>query len=141
MKTILFVCGQNAGRSQMAESFVMKLAHERNLPVRARSAGTIAGSTINPLVVQAMEEIGISMVGRRSKLLTQELVDMADIIITMGCQVPQDACPAGFLVTEDWGLEDPAGHPIEKVRQIRDHIRERVERLLAEIEADQKNLS
>src|SRR5438132_7804354 len=127
MNTILFVCGHNAGRSQMAEAYLMKRARERSLPVRARSAGTTPGKVINPLAVQAMEEIGISMEGRRPKLLTQEMADQADKVITMGCGVEAESCPARFLVTEDWGLDDPSGQTIDKVREIRDEIRQRVD--------------
>jgi arsenate reductase len=130
MKTVLFVCTHNAGRSQMAEAFLNHLAAERNLPVRALSAGTIPGAGIHPTAVQVMAEVGISLEGQYPKRLTQQLVDSADQIITMGCGVDTSACPARFLITEDWGLEDPAGQPVEKVRQIRDEIRKRVETLL-----------
>ncbi|MFI5385128.1 MAG: arsenate reductase ArsC [Fimbriimonadales bacterium] len=129
--TVLFVCTHNAGRSQMAEAFLQKLAAERGLSIRALSAGTVGGSRLNPMAVQAMAEIGIDMSGQEPKLLTQAMADEADRIITMGCGVDAAACPARFLVTEDWGLDDPAGRPIERVREIRDQIRDRVERLLA----------
>jgi len=135
MKTILFVCVHNTGRSQMAEAFVNHLAKERGLEVRALSAGTMAGEEINPLAKQAMAEIGISMEGQRPKQLTPEMSARAHRIITMGCGVDASVCPAGIYPTEDWGLDDPAGQPIEKVRQIRDQIRIRVEALLDEVEA------
>jgi arsenate reductase (thioredoxin) len=130
---ILFVCVHNAGRSQMAEAFVNHLAKERGLAVRALSAGTVAGERINPVAEQVMAEVGVPMEGQRPKQLTQEMVDNADQVITMGCGVDAEACPARFLVTEDWGLDDPAGQPIEKVREIRDQIQERVGKLLDEV--------
>ena len=134
-QTVLFVCVHNAGRSQMAEAFLNHLARERGLPMRAVSAGTAAGSVINPDAIRAMEEIGISMEGQHPKLLTQRLADSADRIITMGCGVDAEACPARTLVSEDWGLDDPKGQPIEKVREIRDRIRQKVEALLTEVPA------
>ncbi len=133
--TVLFVCVHNAGRSQMAEALTNHLARERGIPVRALSAGTVAGEGINPLAARVMEEIGVSMEGRRPKQLTQQMADEADRIVTMGCGVDADACPASFLVTEDWGLDDPAGQPIERVREIRDQIRTRVEFLLDDLGA------
>ena len=130
---VLFVCVHNAGRSQMAEALFNASAAKLGLPVRAASAGTIAGSSVNPTAVQAMAEIGIDMSGARPQQLTQGLVDQASRIITMGCGVDADACPARFLVTEDWGLDDPAGQPIERVREIREQIRTRVDALLEEL--------
>jgi len=132
MKTILFVCGHNAGRSQMAEAFLNRLARERGVPARALSAGTQPADAVNPAAAAVMAEAGISLEGHEPKVLSQEMVDAADRIITMGCGVDVAACPARFLVTEDWGLEDPAGRPLDEVRRIRDEIRVRVERLLAE---------
>jgi arsenate reductase len=133
MKTVLFVCVHNAGRSQMAEAFVNKLASEKGLPVRGLSAGTEAGERVNPLAVQAMSELGISMEGQTPKQLTQEMADSADRIITMGCGVDATSCPATIYFTDDWGLDDPAGKPIEKVREIRNQIRSRVDDLLSDM--------
>ncbi len=133
MKTMLFVCVHNAGRSQMAEAFTNAIARERGLAVRGLSAGTVAGAEINPQAVAVMEEIGVSMAGQEPKQLTQALADSADRVITMGCGVDADACPARIHLSEDWGLDDPKGQPIEKVRAIRDEIKNRVETLLAEI--------
>jgi arsenate reductase (thioredoxin) len=133
MKTILFVCVHNAGRSQMAEAFVNTIAKERNLPILGVSAGTVGGKQLNPLAIEAMAEIGISMDGQTPKLLTQEMADSADKKITMGCGVDADACPARIFFTEDWGLDDPAGQPIENVRIIRDQIKVCVEKLLEEM--------
>lgn len=132
---VLFVCVHNAGRSQMAEAFTNFEAKARNLPVTAESAGTVGGKSLNPMAVQAMEELGISMEGQSPKLLTQSMADQADRIISMGCGVDADACPAKFLLTEDWGLDDPAGQSIESVRIIRDQIRERVLAMLKEFES------
>ncbi|HZT41582.1 MAG TPA: arsenate reductase ArsC [Chthonomonadaceae bacterium] len=136
MKTILYVCVHNAGRSQMAEALTNQIAAARGLPVRALSAGTVAGERINPVARAVMEEIGVPMDGQKPKQLTQEMADSADRIITMGCGVDAAACPARIFVSEDWGLDDPAGQPIEMVRAIRDQIRTRVEALLAEMGAE-----
>ncbi len=133
MKTILFVCVHNTGRSQMAEAFFNYFAKARGLKIRAFSAGTMAGKEINPVVKQVMEEIGISLEGQRPRQLTPQIVTGAARMITMGCGVDASVCPAGIYPTEDWGLEDPAGQPIEKVREIRDQIRTRVEALLDEV--------
>lgn len=127
---VLFVCVHNAGRSQMAEAFLRALATERGLKVESASAGTLGGGSINPVAAEAMEEVGISLGSHTPKALTQEMADRADRIISMGCGVDAAACPAKFLVTEDWGLDDPAGQPIERVRQIRDQIKARVEALV-----------
>ncbi|MBM3492963.1 MAG: arsenate reductase ArsC [Armatimonadetes bacterium] len=133
MTTVLFVCVHNAGRSQMAEALTNHLADMRDVQVRAESAGTVAGERVNPAAEAAMADIGISLGGHRPKQLTQEMADGADRIVTMGCGVDADACPASILVTEDWGLDDPAGQPVETVRRIRDEIRARVERMLDEL--------
>jgi arsenate reductase len=133
MKTILFVCVHNAGRSQMAEALVNKLVAERGLAVRGLSAGTVAGQKINPAAREVMAEIGVPMDGQHPKQLTQEMADSADRIITMGCGVDAEACPARIHLSEDWGLDDPKGQPVEKVRTIRDQIRERVGALLEEM--------
>ncbi|MBS1712783.1 MAG: arsenate reductase ArsC [Armatimonadetes bacterium] len=129
---VLFVCVHNAGRSQMAEAFLGRFARERGLDVTAESAGTVGGGGLNPAVVAVMAELGIAMDGHAPKLLTQETVDRADKVVTMGCGVDAGACPARLHVSEDWGLDDPAGRPIEDVRRIRDEVRERVLRLLDE---------
>jgi arsenate reductase (thioredoxin) len=126
-KTVLYVCVHNAGRSQMAEAFTNVLGGGK---VQGVSAGTEPGERVNPVALEAMREIGIDMNGQRPRLLTREMLDTADRAITMGCGVAE-SCPAllgGPM--EDWGLDDPAGQPIEKVREIRDQIRERVEKLL-----------
>jgi arsenate reductase (thioredoxin) len=128
---VLFVCVHNSGRSQMAEAYVNHLARQGGMDFHAESAGTLGGRELNPAAVQAMAEEGISMEGHFPKLLTAEMVGDADKIISMGCGVDAKACPANFLLTEDWGLDDPAGQDIERVRQIRDEIKQKVEALLA----------
>ena len=133
---VLFVCVHNAGRSQMAEAIFNASAKKRGLDLRAASAGTVGGSSINPLARDATSEIGISMDGQRPKVLTQELIDASRVVITMGCGVDAQACPARLLVSEDWGLDDPKGQSIEVVRVIRDEIVRRVELLLDEMSAD-----
>jgi arsenate reductase len=135
MKTILFVCVHNAGRSQMAEAFLNKIAVDRNLPIRAASAGTVAGTEINPVAKQVMDEIGIPMEGQSPKMLTQAMAASASKVITMGCGVDADICPARIHLSEDWGLDDPKGQSVDKFREIRDLIAAKVEKLLAEMEA------
>ncbi len=117
----------------MAEALTNALAAQRELPVNAISAGTLGGKELNPVAIAAMAEIGISMEEHKPKLLTNERVAVADRIISMGCGVDAEACPVRFMLTEDWGLDDPAGQPIEKVRRIRDEIKARVNALLDEV--------
>lgn len=133
MTTVLFVCVHNSGRSQMAEAFLNKLAADGGLPVRAMSAGTEAGTAIDPTAIEAMADLGISMEGQHPKLLTQEMADSADRVITMGCGVDASACPARILVSEDWGLDDPKDQPVDKVREIRDQVEIRVRQLLGDV--------
>ncbi len=133
---VLYVCVHNAGRSQMAEAFTNAIAARRGLAVRGLSAGTEAGARVNPLAVQAMEEIGISLEGQAPKQLTQDMADASDRIITMGCGVDATSCPARIHLSEDWGLDDPACQSIDKVREIRDQIQTRVEELLSAIAAE-----
>jgi arsenate reductase len=127
---VLFVCVHNAGRSQMAEAYLNALAPERGVAVTAESAGTLSGSCINPVAVQVMLEDGISLQDHLPKQIDQAMIDCAERVISMGCGVDAQNCPARFVVSEDWGLDDPAGQPIEAVRAIRDQIKERVQTLL-----------
>lgn len=123
MKTILFACVHNAGRSQMAAAFAA-----RDPNVRAVSAGTEPGERVHPEVVEVMREVGIDLSLAQPRKLTSELAQQADLLITMGCG---DKCPyVPGLRVEDWPLEDPKGKPIERVRTIRDEIQRRVEQLL-----------
>jgi len=119
----------------MTEAFVNRIAEERGLPMRAESAGTVAGTEINPVAQQVMDEIGVSMDGQTPKMLTQAMTDAADRIITMGCGVAADVCPARIYLSEDWRLDDPKGQSVEKVREIRDLIAAKVEPLLSEMGA------
>jgi arsenate reductase len=129
MKKILFVCVHNAGRSQMAEAFFNHYAKGK---AQAFSAGTHYASRINPIVVEAMGERGIDISNKRPKMLTLEMLGVADKVISMGCGV-EGVCPATFVPTEDWQLEDPEGKPIEQVRAIRDEIEAKVGTLIEEI--------
>ena len=129
-KVVLYVCVHNSGRSQMAEALTNAMATEQGIPCSAISAGTVGGKGLNPMAVIAMNEIGVSMDGHAPKLLTPEMVADADKIISMGCGVDAEACPTKFILTEDWGLDDPAGQELEIVRVIRDDIKSRVQQLL-----------
>lgn len=133
MKTILFVCVHNAGRSQMAEALFNHHAAERGLDARAQSAGTRGGGEINPVAQSAIEELGVSMAGHYPKQLTSEMAKAADRTISMGCGVDADDCPALGREMEDWGLDDPKGQPIETVRAIRDQIQTKVLALIDEL--------
>lgn len=135
MKRILYVCTHNAGRSQMAEAFTNRLGEGL---VTAVSAGTKPGTALNPVAVETMNEIGYDMSGQHPKMMTDDMVDSADRIITMGCGVSLDdaegaVCPVFLVPSEDWELDDPHNQPIEKVRAIRDEIKSRVEALIAEM--------
>jgi len=133
MKTALFVCVHNAGRSQAAEAFLNHYATLRAIPIRGESAGTEGGAMLNPTVVTLMEARGISMSGQSPKILTQEMVDAADKVITMGCGVDADACPARVHFSDDWGLDDPKGRPVAEVEVILTEIEARVLRLIDEL--------
>lgn len=128
MKRILFVCVENAGRSQIAEAFTKTYGKGK---VEAASAGTMPSTEVNPTVVQVMQEKEIDISKNKPKLVNTQMVQEADLIIVMGCD-PQGFCPATFLSkVVDWKLEDPKGKPIEKVREIRDEIERRVKKLLS----------
>ena len=131
MKTVLFVCVGNSGRSQMAEAFFNHMAGGK---ARAISAGTKPASAVDPQTVEVMREVGIDIGAAKPKALTMEMVEQADRVATMGCGV-EGVCPASFVETEDWQLEDPKGKSLEEVRRIRDEIRTRVTRLLERTKA------
>ena len=120
MKYVLFVCTQNAGRSQMAQALFEK---HGPADVRAESAGAEPADRVHPVVVEAMREIGIDLSGRRPKRLTLEMQLHADWAITLACGA---RCPYVPSVVEDWDVADPAGQRIEEVRRIRDDIENRV---------------
>jgi arsenate reductase len=135
MKTALFVCVHNAGRSQAAEAFFNHSEAERGLTLTGESAGTEGGATLNPTVVALMRQRGISMEGHTPKILTQEMADAADKVITMGCGVDADKCPARVHFTDDWGLDDPKGRPEAEVEVILTEIEARVLLLIDELQA------
>jgi arsenate reductase (thioredoxin) len=126
--SVLFVCVHNAGRSQMAAGWLRLLAGDT---VEVRSAGSEPKDQINPVAVEAMREVGIDITGAVPQLLEYETAKTSDVIVTMGCG---DACPVfPGKRYEDWKLTDPAGQPLEVVRQVRDEIRDHVEALLADL--------
>ena len=128
MANVLFVCLHNAGRSQMSEALFTRAAQGRH---EARSAGTTPGDRVHPEVVAVMRELGIDLAGRKPRLLTTELAEWADVVVTMGCG---DECPyipgRRYL---DWDLPDPKRMPVAQVRVIRDEIGDRVRALAAEL--------
>jgi arsenate reductase len=126
-ETVLFACVENAGRSQMAAAFFNALADPS--AARALSAGTDPAERVHPAVAQVMRELGLELGDARPRHLTRDLVARADVLITMGCGA---ACPVVPGVPhEDWPLPDPKDEPVERVREIRDQIRARVEALIA----------
>jgi arsenate reductase (thioredoxin) len=127
MKTILFACVENAGRSQMAAALFNVIADPSK--AQAISAGTRPGERVHPAVVEVMRELGVELGGAVPRKLTKDVASQAQVLVTMGCG---DQCPfvPGARV-EDWPLPDPKGQPIHVVRQIRDEIRARVEDLIA----------
>jgi arsenate reductase len=128
MKTVLFVCVHNAGRSQMAAGFMQKLGEGK---VEVLSAGSAPKDSINPVAVQAMAEVGIDIANNTPKILTDEAVIASDVVITMGCGDTCKFYPGKRY--EDWQLDDPAGQGIESVREIRDEIKKKVVNLLSDL--------
>ncbi len=129
MKKVLFVCVENAGRSQMAEAFANKYGKDKFI---ISSAGNKPADKVNPIVAEVMKEKGIDISMNKPKLLTYQMTQDADLIVTMGCN-DQGICPGPFFKPSvDWALEDPKGRPVEKVREIRDDIERRVQQLLAQ---------
>jgi arsenate reductase (thioredoxin) len=128
MSHVLFVCVQNAGRSQMAEALFGRASGARH---EARSAGSRPAATVHPPVVEAMRELGVDLAERRPHRLDDADMEWADVVVTMGCG---DECP--YIPGRryiDWDLPDPAGRPVEEVRATRDDIARRVDRLLKEL--------
>lgn len=134
MSTVLFVCRQNAGRSQMSQALFESDAQGKHT---ALSAGTTPARQVHPEVSQVMQELGLDISGRTPTMLTHDLAEQADLVITMGCG---DQCPVipgrRYL---DWDLPDPAGQPVSEVRAIRDEISRRVRALVAELDAADAN--
>jgi protein-tyrosine-phosphatase len=130
---LLFVCVENAGRSQMAEAFAKRKGYQ------AESAGTMPSKSVNPAVVEAMAEKSFNFSLKKPKMLTIEMIDEADIVITMGCSV-EKVCPRPMLdrmqkKVIDWNLEDPKGKPLSEVRRIRNEIERKVEEIAKNHEA------
>ena len=126
MTRVLFVCVQNAGRSQLAQALYEAHGGE------ARSAGSRPADEVHPVVVEALDEIGIDISDRQPKALTADDMEWADLVVTMGCG---DECP--FIPGKryvDWDLPDPAGRPLGEVRATRDEIALRVRGLIAELD-------
>ncbi len=130
MSTVLFVCRHNAGRSQMSQALFQRAAAGLH---QALSAGTSPGDRVHPEVVEVMRELGIDLTNRTPQLLTHELAEQADLVITMGCG---DQCPnipgKPYL---DWDLADPKGRFVDEVRAVRDEISRRVNELAAQLDA------
>jgi protein-tyrosine-phosphatase len=127
---ILFVCVENAGRSQMAQAFAEKLG------LNASSAGRVPSSGVNSVVVEAMRERGIDLSQRTPKVLTADMISNARLVVTMGCSV-EEACPRPMLAAMqkklvDWHLDDPKGRSLEEVRRIRNEIEKRVRKIVQE---------
>ncbi len=123
-RKILFVCVENAGRSQMAEAFASRHG------LIASSAGTVPSSKVNPVVVGAMKEKGMDLSSNKPKMLTNDMINQASLVVTMGCSV-EEVCPRPMLAKMqkklvDWDLPDPKGKSITDVRRIRDEIEKRV---------------
>jgi len=131
IRTVLFVCVGNSGRSQMAEAIFNKLKPDG---FRAISAGTRPANEVNPLVLQALGEIGIDASNARPKPTSTEMTAEAEKIITMGCEA-SNFCPARFLSrVEDWNIEDAKGKTLDEIRSIRDTIQEHVRELLQQLQ-------
>jgi arsenate reductase len=129
MASVLFVCLHNAGRSQISQALFERAADGRH---SAFSAGTTPAEYVHPEVIEVMRELGIDLAGRHPQLLTRELAEQADVVVTMGCG---DACP--YIPGKryiDWNLPDPKGLPISEVRNTRDDIAQRVTALAAELD-------
>ena len=130
MKKVLFVCVENAGRSQIAEGFFKKLAPSEYEGI---SAGTIPVSEINPLAIKAMKEVDIDISDNKSKLVTNEMIEESDSVVNMGC-MDKESCPALFVEEiDDWDVEDPKGKSIEDVRRIRASIELKVMELVSNL--------
>lgn len=129
-KKVLFVCVENSGRSQIAEAFFKKYAPKR---FHSTSAGTNPANNLNPIVVQAMKEIGITL-SQKPKPLSNEMITDSILTINMGC-MDKESCPALFLKNiPDWEIPDPKGKSIDEVRKIRDHIETRIKHLIESLE-------
>ena len=132
-KNILFVCVENAGRSQMAEAFFRKFAPNQ---FNVSSAGTLPSSHLNPIVIQVMKEIGINMINQQPKLLSDSMVDNSFKIVTMGC-MDKESCPSLFVKdVVDWNISDPKEESLDNVRKIRDRIKFEVMNLIQSLDGN-----
>lgn len=130
MSNVLFVCLHNAGRSQMSQALFNQAAGGRH---EGRSAGSTPGDHVHPQVIDVMDELGIDLRGETPKLLTRDMAEWADVVVTMGCG---DACP--YIPCKrylDWDLPDPKDQPVEAVRAVRDEIADHVGSLVSELDA------
>jgi len=135
-KSVLFVCVENAGRSQMAEGFFRKYAPEGYEPL---SAGTKPTSQVNPFAIQVMDEAGIDITKQGPKDLSEDMIRNSYKIINMGC-MDKNFCPTLFIPRViDWEIEDPKDKPIERVREIRDEIERRIKELATDVSVAEEN--
>jgi arsenate reductase (thioredoxin) len=137
-QTVLFICIENAGRSQIAEGFFRIYSPHGYHSV---SAGTKPASSVNPLVIQVMKEVGIDIGIQRPKILTEDMMKQSSIRVNMGC-VEKESCPTLVIHNVlDWNIEDPKDKPIEKAREIRDIIEERVRELVSNLNQTNKQIN
>ena len=137
-KTVLFVCVENSGRSQMAEAFFREYAPKGYSEF---SAGTEPSSEVNPLAIEVMREYAIDISKQRPKIITEDMIISADIRVNMGC-MDRNSCPTLFIHNLiEWGIEDPKGKPIDKIREIRDDIEQRVRQLAADLVKDNPKIN
>ena len=128
--TVLFLCRQNAGRSQMAQAFFERLAPGHS----AASGGSSPAAAVHPIVIDVMREVGIDLTGRKPRKVEAEMLARADLVISMGCDDPA-VCDYPGRKVEDWGIADPSGKPVDEVRRIRDLLRARVEELARRLQS------
>lgn len=129
-KIVLFVCVQNAGRSQIAEAYFRKDAPDN---YEAISAGTEPVGNLNPLAIEVMREVGIDISKQKPKIITEDMIRQSIARVNMGC-IQRESCPTLFIHgVIDWNIEDPKGKSLEKVREIRDAIESRVKELVAKL--------
>ncbi len=130
-ENILFVCVENAGRSQMAEAFFRKFAPKQ---FSVSSAGTTPSSELNPIVIQVMKEVGIDMMNQQPKLLSNSMIKNSSIKVNMGC-MDKESCPSLFVKDVlDWNISDPKEKSIDEIRVIRDNIKSEVKKLIKTLE-------
>ena len=130
-ENILFVCVENAGRSQMAEAFFRKFASDR---FNVSSAGTAPSSQLNPTVIQVMKEIGINLVNQKPKVLSDDMIENSSKTVNMGC-MDKESCPSLFVKDVlDWNISDPKEKSLDEVREIRDKIKSEVMNLIKSFE-------